>query len=327
MEKPGARIFVLPDDIPLHELDKRYFAYAATLKPPLNKLACDKQLFTGEGKSRQITSLQEVYPLTTWIPWLFKEAFPTVSETDLLDIAEAGALLILALLVQDHYLDGQLSLHPEIPLLHQQLHTAALRKFHILFEAQSPFWTYFDHYFCQYTEALVQETYEHRGRVTLYSIEKMLEIGSGKSALFKTIATALALKAGARTDIPRLEAALDAFAAATQLGDDGMDLEDDYQNQNYTLPLTQAIPDEQWPTPTLTMKEIDQRLENSVILETLMIQVIKWFQQARDAVADLPCPRWVEFVEFHLAFSERYQRALVAKKLLKLLETIPREKS
>lgn len=327
MEKPSTKTFALSEDILLNELDKRYFAYADKLEPRLRELALARRTFIGAGESKPIASLREVYSLTTCLPWLFNEAFPTVSKADLFDIAEAGTLLILALLLYDHYLDGQLSPHPSILILYQRLHTAALRKFHALFGERSRFWSLFDVYFCQYTTALYKETYDHWGQVTAYSPRTMWEIGSGKVALLKTVTTALALKAGAETDIPRLETTLDKFAAAMQLGDDIGDREDDYQHQRYTWPLTEAILIKQRPISSLSVEEIGQCLENSVILETMLKQVIKWLQQALDAVADLHCPQWVEFVKDGLVLSQSYQRALIAERLLKLLETIPREKS
>jgi hypothetical protein len=321
MVELNARAPALPDDVPLDELDKRYFAYTATLEPPLNELALDRRVFIGGGESRPITSLQEVHPyLVTCIPWFFNEAFPSVLESDLLDIAEAGALLILALYVQDHCLDGQLPSHPGLPLLHQWLHTAALRKFHALFEASSPFWSHFDRYLHQYMAALLQETYNHCGQVTTYSLEEMWQIGVGKIALFKAVTTALALKASAEAEIPHLDAAIDAMAAALQLGDDIMDWKDDYRRQNYTLPLTQAIPAEQWPAPTLSVKEVDQRLGNALILETLSKRAIDWFEQALDAVAHLHCSHWVAFIEDRRAVSESYREWLVAQRLIEIIE-------
>ncbi len=319
-EKPDSNTLTRPSSVPLQVLDRWYFTFAIGLPPPLNILALDRQLFMGKGESKSISSLQDIYPLATWLPWLFNEAFPRVAEADLLDISEAGTLLILGLLLHDPYLDGQLPPHPAIPLLHQQLHSAALRQFHRLFEAQSPFWSYFDHYLGQYTTALLREM-EHRGRVAAYSVEMMYEIGSGKIALFKAVTTALAVQAKAERYISQLEAAVDALGAAMQLADDIEDWAEDYQRKNYTLPLTRVIPSEQWPTPTLSIEEIGQRLEDSIILERLVKQVIEWFHQALDAVAELHCPGWVEFIETYLARAERYQRSLVAKKLLKIMSS------
>lgn len=321
MVELNARVPALPGDVPLDELNRRYFAYTATLEPPLNELALDRQIFVGGGESRPITSLQETHPhLVTCMPWFFNEAFPSVLEPDLLDIAEAGVLLTLALFVQDHCLDGQLSSRPGLPLLHQRLHTAALRKFHMLFEAPSPFWSHFDRYLHQYMAALLQETYNHCGQVTAYSVKEMWQIGIGKVAPLKAVITALALKAGAEAEIPHLDAAIDAMAAAFQLGDDIIDWKVDYRRQNYTLPLTQAIPAEQWSAPTLSVEEVDQRLRKAFILETLSKRAIDWFEQALDAVAHLHCPHWVAFIEERRAVSESYREWLVAQRLIEILE-------
>ncbi len=316
--KKFSSLFDFIEDTPLTELNERYFAYAATLAAPLNTLALDRHIFMGNGESKQITSLREIYAEATCMPWLFVETFPTISEVDLLDIAEAEMLLIMAVALHDHYLDGQLSSRPGSLLLHLQLHTTALRKFQSLFEAKSPFWTYFDRYFDQYTAARLKEM-EHWGRITAYSIETMWKIGRGKSALLKVAITALAIKAGAERYIPQLETALDAFVAAMQLGDDIGDWAEDYECQRYTLPVTQAIPIEHWPTPSLSVEKIGQQLENSIIIETLLKQVIEWFELALNTVIDLHCPRWIAFVEDRITSIKSCQRALVAAKLRKII--------
>ena len=113
------------------------------------------------------------------------------------------------------------------------------------------------------------------------------------------------------------------MAASFQLGDDIMDWKDDYRRQNYTLPLTQAIPVEQWPIPTLSMKEVDQRLKNALILETLSKQAIDWLEQALNAVAHLYCPHWVAFIEERRAVSESHREWLVAQRLIEIIEGKP----
>jgi hypothetical protein len=320
-ENPDSLMQSALNRVPLQELDRRYFSFASRLPEPLNTLACDQQLFRGKGESQPFKSLQDAHPLTVCLPWLFREAFPAVSEPEFLAISEASTFLIMGLLLNDPYLDGQLPHHSGLPLLHQQLNKAALRKFHHLFEAQSPFWSYFDHYTDQYTTALLKEM-EYQGNVAAYPKDLMYEIGSGKIALFKAAPTALAVKAKAEELIPKLEEAVDLLGVAMQLCDDIEDWAEDYQRKNYTLPLTLSVPVEQWPNPNLSVEEVGRQLEDSFILERLIAQVIAWFRQALDTVAEIPCPGWVEFVENYLKRAERYQRSLVAKKLLKIMDSI-----
>jgi len=317
-EGPQLRALSIPDCVPLSELDRRYFAFVHSLEFPLNTLALDCQLFTGTGESKSITSLSAIHPLATCLPWLFIDMFSTVSEAEVFDISEAGTLLMMALLLQDHFLDGQLPQHPGIPLLHQRMYTAALQKFHVLFDAQSLFWSYFDKYLRQYTMALLKE-HQHAEQIVDYSLETMYEISSGKVALLKTMTTALAIKAEAETCISQLEAAIDALSAALQLGDDTEDWADDYAQRRFTLPLTLVIPNELWPTPNLSVEEISQMFEKSFVLETLVHQVIKWFQKSLEIVNDYTCPCWVEFITNCLYLTRRYQEALVVKKMLKIM--------
>ncbi len=258
--------------------------------------------------------------MTTALPWLFADAFPTLSEAELLDISEASTLLVMALLLQDHYLDGQLPPYTEIPLLHQHLHSTALQKFFGLFDSGSPFWSYFNRYFLQYATALIDER-NHVGQVVEYPLSRAYQLGSGKVALHKVTTTAIALRAGCEHQIPLLENAVDALAAAMQLGDDIEDWKEDYARQRYTLPLTWVIPHELRPVPHLTMSEIVERFEASLILETLVKQTIEWFEEAKRSVIDLPCPTWNTYVDNYLTITKIYQQALVAKTVMKIMSS------
>jgi hypothetical protein len=301
----------------LLELDRRYLAFAAGLPPPLDSLALDRRSFIGP-ESQPFSSLQAVHPLAFRLPWLFRPAFPAIAAEAWLDISEASTFLIMGGLLQDAYLDGPEAAHPASPLLHQQLYSAALRKLHHLFAGSSAFWPYFDTYLNEYTTALLRER-EHRGQVAAYDLDLMYDIGRGKFALCKMVTTALAVKAKANAWIPHLERAVDALGAAMQLADDIVDWAEDYQRGHYTLPLTAVIPAEQWPQPTLSLAEIEQRLKESTVPETLLQQAVDWFQQALDAVTALACPAWVDFVSHRLSRAAYYQRALIAAKVMNLL--------
>jgi hypothetical protein len=318
--EPKTLALTIPGCVPLPKVDERYFAFANSLESPLNTLALDQSLFMGKGHSIACTSLKDVHPLATSLPWLFAQAFPTLSEAEILDISEASTLLIMAVLLQDPYLDGQLPPYPGIPLLHEHLHTAALQKFFQLFDSQSSFWTYFKRYFFQYTTALTEERI-HVGRMADYSLQQAYEIGSGKMALHKATTTAMALKAGAEGHIPILENALDALYAAMQLADDIADWKEDYERNRYTLPLTWVISSHFWPLPSLTLTEINERFEASLILEILVKQAIEWFQQAKDIVADMSCANWNNYVDNYQTITRAYQQSLVAKKVLKIMSS------
>jgi hypothetical protein len=316
----GVQLFDVPITVPWTELDRRYFAFAAGLPSALGRLARDRQMFTGKGGSIEFRSLTELHPLVTCLPWLFQEASPTVSQADRLDITEAGIFLCMGMLLHDAYQDKQVIDQPGIPLLHQQLTIAAQRKLRIMFRPDSRFGSYLDKYFQEYTQALMLEK-EHCGRVKAYPLELMYQIGSGKVALLKTVVTALATKAQGEKQIEQLETAIDSLTAAMQLGDDITDWAEDYQSQNYTLPLTRVIPVECWPMPDLSLKEVRQRLEDSLVREQLIIQVVEWFQLAQDVVGELNCPHWMAFVESCLLMTRKYQESIVAKKLLRTLNS------
>ena len=309
-----------PGCAPISKLDERYFAFAASLPFPLDRLAVDRRMFTGKGNSQPISSLREIYSLATALPWLFADAFPTLSEAELLNISDANTLLVLSILLQDHYLDNQLPPDPGIPLLQDHLYTAALQKLFQLFDSRSSFWLHFNRYFSQYTTALTEES-SHIGLMVHYPLQRAYAIGSGKMALHKTTMAAIALKAGLEYHLPLLEKALDALYAAMQLGDDVTDWKEDFERDRYTLPLTWVIPSNLWPVPHLTVAEINIRFEDSLILETLVKQVIEWFEDAKISFADLSCPQWNQYVYDYQTIMRAYQQALVAKKVMKIMSS------
>jgi hypothetical protein len=67
------------------------------------------------------------------------------------------------------------------------------------------------------------------------------------------------------------------------------------------------------------VEEINKRFEDSLILETLVKQVIEWFEDAKTHVADLSCPEWNQYVENYHTIMRAYQQALVAKKVMKIM--------
>jgi len=308
----------MPANMPMRELDRRYFAYAAMLAHPLDTLAIDRRLIRPQLPAQPIGSLNEIHPLVTCIPWLFDEIFPDLSSTELLDLAEAGTLLLLGLFLQDQLIDGHVAPQPSVLLLRQQLYHDALRRFQCLFESDSPFWSQFDQYGRQCVAAHLEEL-QRRRYVSAYSPEEMYRIGSGKVALLKVIPTAMAIKAHADERIPQLANALDSLAAALQLADDLLDWEQDYARGYYTWPLAEALAAERQEHSQLMKDDISERFQHSVIIETLLQQTIEWFQQAIIVLADLRCTEWVAFVNYRLALIDHYRQAYIARKLLRTL--------
>lgn len=310
--------FVVPEKVPWTELNQRYFAFAASLPPPLDKLALDRCLFLGKGISVEFQSLAEFHPLITCLPWLFDDAFPAISQADVVDIGEAGVYLLMGGALHDAYEDGQFDDQPDIRLLHGTLTNIGREKLDLLFEPDSSFWSFYDRYVYEYQCARLLEK-EHVGQIKPYFLDEMFRIGSGKVALFKIVTTAVAFKGQGEKYASQLERAVDLMAAALQLGDDIEDWAEDYPRKNYTLPLTYVIPTESWPTSGLSVEEVGRRFDSSVILEKLIIQVIEWFQHSLDVVGELNCPHWVAFVESCLTLTRNYQESIIAKKLLKII--------
>jgi hypothetical protein len=266
--------------------------------------------------------LRELHPLIACLPWLFCDAFPDILQADVVSIGEAGIFLLMGGALYDAYEDGQFDDQPDLLLLHQMLMNAGREKLSLSFERSSPFWFSYDRFMHEYQLARRLEK-EHMGQIKPYSLDEMFRIGKGKVALFKIVTTAVAFKGNGEKYAAQLERAVDLMAAALQLGDDIEDWEEDYVRKNYTLPLTAVIPMECRLMPTLSLEEISQRFEKSVILEKLIIQVMEWFQGSLEAVSGLDCPHWETFIESCLTMTKSFQESVVIGKLLRTLNASP----
>ena len=324
---PGGAVgYTIPPSIPWLDLNQSFFAFAAALPSLLSGIAVDSRLYSGKSNGKILVSLKEVHPLVTCLPWLFREAFHSLKNEDLLAIGEASQLLFLAMLLNDADEDGQLPDTFHSKQIHQHLTNGALSRFKQLFATDSNFWVYFDEYFQLYSKALIANR-QHQGQLLPYSLEEMYKIASGKVALFKVIPAGLAVLSGNENLISSFNLAVDSLMAALQLGDDILDWREDYCRKNYTLPLALVIPSELRPQPNLDVEEIGMLFEQATVLEHLLIQTKQWLHNAQDAISELNCMGWSKFVESCQVMTSNYHRNYVMKKVASLMRVGSTQKS
>lgn len=119
----------------------------------------------------------------------------------------------------------------------------------------------------------------------------------GKVAPIVTTSAALAYASGQPEVLAPIENFLNHIAVASQLLDDIGDWQDDLQAHHMTYYLGQYSPSGTWLSRHWpTIEEVRARLEAEWLDTTHMHQVVDWLEEAVNAVEDLNCPSWVEYV-------------------------------
>lgn len=316
----------------IRELNARFLSWMNEGSLPLTSSGISLSSFTGKDKDEEFVSISQLHPIVMQVPWLLSAPFSELDTIVRLDISEAAIVMIMAVLLHDHYRDGQLKDRSELLTLHACLERRSHQLLVDLFEEETYFWDLYDRFEVDYRLAISEEEL-HVNRINEYGIEKMFQIGSGKMALHKATAAAILLQAERADLLPILELMLDHFYAAMQLVDDIEDWQEDYLSQNYTYPLTNLIPRSQWPHPILSIDELDQLFYARPYLEQLKSDfemAYDWFEQAKYPGRDLDFSAWNSFIQGYQdgvkGYIDNVHETLVARIIMaKLEEVIPLE--
>ncbi|MFN8494093.1 MAG: hypothetical protein U0350_41225 [Caldilineaceae bacterium] len=297
----------------LAELDRRYRRFVQELPSPLQTLASDRSLITGEEPA---TSLQSVASLgfSVIFPCLFKAGFPGLSAQKQMHIGEAWFFLLLALLLRDHIADNQVPKSQDVLLLQQRFMMQARQVFYLCVGEATDFWTYFDNLNQQVIAALHQEAYHRRTPTAPYDQTNAWEIGVGKLALYKAVPWVMAANTGRWKDLTALETSLDALAAGRQLFDDVGDWQEDLLRGHYTYPLAQAMAHLS-TAEAISSEMIAAVMLRSTIREDALRQATIWHKQALAAVENIPVQGWKELVNGSMNECIAYHRWLVLTRL------------
>jgi hypothetical protein len=125
------------------QLDRRYLALTGGLPPLLRSVARQASTYTGIAGDEPFAGISSLNPGLTGAPWLFGRLFARLDVDALLDLAEAGALVVLAAMILDHLVDGQLEQRETLTLLQSTLQHAGTARLHRLFPTGASFWLHF----------------------------------------------------------------------------------------------------------------------------------------------------------------------------------------
>lgn len=304
------RLDHLLDQVTLLELDRRYRVFVEALPSRLAQLADDRQTVKGSGPSRPLQTVAE-FRIHISGPWFFRDAFPNLTEEQLLDLGESWIFLGAAMLLHDHLVDGQLPTRPDAAELRQHLMARAKEIFHSLIGDRPVFWQRFEQYKQQVTSALQLEAYYRASPQETYELAAAWHIGVGKSALFKAIPWAMVVLSDAPSYFVPLEASIDAYMAGGQLMDDIADWREDLVRGHYTYPLAQATSRLHSSGTRVSPQAIEELLFSSTLLKDLLAQAKAWYRQALGMVNGVPCRGWIDFLNAALEECTWYHRWLI----------------
>lgn len=298
------------DQAAVSELDRRYRAFVETLPPCLVQLARNRSALEGTKFARPLQTVAE-FGVQISGPWVLGAAFPDLTPKHLLDLGESWLYLAGVMLLDDHVIDGQLPATANVAEFRDRLMVQARDTLCSLVGERLVFWQRFEHYQRQVTSALELEVHYRSLPQPPYDLAAAWYIGTGKSALFKTIPWAMVVLSNDPTHFARLEASLDAYAASGQLLDDVADWQEDLARGHCTYPLVQAGNRLRESGTNVSPQAITSLLWRSTLLTDLLTQAEVWYRQALAVVHDVPCPGWIDFLNAAIDEYHWYRRWLI----------------
>ncbi len=297
------------------ELDRRLVAFLRALPAEVRTTGLRQGTYAGKPGDEPFLGIGFLNPVLVGIPWHFRELFASVRDEELVGLAEAGMLHVLASVVADHLVDDQVERRGLAVLLHQALRHGARVRFRDIMGSDGDFWSRFDRLSEQHTEALATEVeiQQRRGRVAESSLQAM---AAGKVAPIVVTATALAVRAGREAALPALEESLGKIALASQLLDDVNDWRQDIAHRHWTHFLGQfesegREPWDAWPTA----EWIEGRIRTGWQDVEALTRVGEWLEESVVALGDLDCPAWRDYVEGYRLLTTSHLNYAVAAHL------------
>jgi hypothetical protein len=306
------------DQAVLVELDHRYWSFIQSLPASQAHLATDLKTAAGMEPSTPLRTIAQFGSIIS-LPWGFYDTFPQLDQGQFLDVGEAWLFVMLAVLLRDNLIDGQVTASSDVVDLQQRFMARARDVLYSVVGDRSSFWTRFEDYEHQVVSGLQLEAQYRTSPDRPYDITVARQIGSSKVALCKTIPCALTVLCDTMPLLPNLEFSLDAVAAGRQLLDDAIDWQEDLARGHYTYPLIQVIRQLSNSGREISPQIIAAEVVNSTIREDALRHARAWHQEALEAVANMSCAGWIELIKHSLEDCVSYHRELVFHRIVREL--------
>ncbi len=306
----------------LAALDARYLDFLLTLPEPLRALGRERRSFSGVTGDCEAMAFSAMNPGITCTPWLFWEWTRDLADDVFLDLAEAGACVVLASVLRDHLCDGQAPNRGAAARLHAALRRRGRSVFRRHFLTDSPFWS-----------AFVRLNEEHRLGLRLeararadpqqFTWEWFQVMVQAKFAPIVLTVAAFLTWLDLPERLPPIERSIKDLAVAAQLLDDLGDWREDLASGRLTYFLSRLAPPERWaerpwPSPAEIQQAIDASWED---LEHLDL-IEAWLAKALDAVDGIVCPAWKAYLDGYRSLAQQHATRLGARHLLEAIRPL-----
>ena len=303
-------------------LDTKYFQFADRLPDPLDKLARRKSTFLGAAEVGDFAGVAGLNPVLASTPWLFWELFSMLDDECFLEIAEAGMMFVLASIVLDHIVDGQAEPVQEVALFHQALYGHGVGLYRKVMPSISPFWEHFERLAQDHLTGLSTE-WKAQSSPFQISLEDLFTMAHGKVSPIITTIAALAFASHQPDLLSPIETSLKHIAVASQLLDDVGDWEHDLEVGHNTFFLCQLITHEmreggEKPSLEALQAVVEEGWQDVKHLRMVM----EWLDDCLDAVRDLECPAWVEYVGGYRALTDENLTSVIGHHLIHKLRPL-----
>jgi hypothetical protein len=304
------------------DLDDLYFQFASQLPSPLDTLAQLNSTYEGDKEQTPFESLRGLNPVLVGTPWLFWETFEGLPDEAFLLIAEAGMYYVLASVVMDHILDGQAKPIEAMGLFHQALYEKGIAKYRKAFSSSSSFWNHFERLASNHLAGLSEE-YVLQSQPQLIDRDALIKMAYGKVSPIVTTIVGLTEVMGQTAVLAPMETSLKHIAVASQLLDDIGDWKRDLQDGHMTYYLSCLARNEDWLLTDLSSLDNYQRKIDAEWLDVgQMGEVIEGLDRSLEAVREINCPIWIDYVNGYKALANEHMTGFVARHIMRILQKL-----
>jgi hypothetical protein len=307
------------------EVNSRYRAFSEGLPESLGRMARLRRTYLGSPNEEPFLGISDLNPVLAGTPWMFWEQFERLDDARFLDIAEGGALFVLASILLDHIVDRQVDSLGAATLLHQALHTRGIQCLRAALPASAAFWAHFERLSADHLGGLSAEL-DAQSEMSLMREETFIRTAHGKVSPIVVTLAALAEASGQPAVLPDMEASLKHIAVASQLLDDIGDWEQDLAAGHVTYFLTQVPPVRDQRAVSSRMIEAVRGAIDADWLDVGFLNVtMSWLEKSAQSVSRLACPGWLEYVEGYRQLTDEHLTVAVARHLVRVLRPIVAE--
>jgi hypothetical protein len=304
------------------QLNERYFDFARQLPDPLKKLGMLRSTFLGSESDQPFEGVQELNPVLAGTPWLFWETFSLLDDECFLQIAEAGTMFVLASIVLDHLVDGQAQEQEQMALFHQALYSHGISIYRSVFESSSDFWIHFERLASDHLAGLARELQAQLDPQDL-TWEDLNTMAHGKVSPIVVTITALSEVSGQPEKLEPIETSLKHISVASQLLDDIGDWSHDIEVGHVTYYLTRLAPTySSGPVDLPSVEEAQSRIDAEWSDVSNLELVLKLLDDSLQAVQEIECPVWIDYVEGYRWLTNEHLNSAVARHLVQKLRPL-----